>query len=60
MPVSGRHAAALDALAQRIDTKATWDDIVLPTANADLLRQIADQVATAHQGLRDLGLRAAR
>jgi hypothetical protein len=35
----------LDALAQRIEAKATWSDIVLPEADAALLRQIADQVA---------------
>jgi hypothetical protein len=35
----------LDALAQRIDAKATWDDIVLPPAQLQLLHRIADQVA---------------
>jgi len=35
----------LDALAQRIDAKATWNDIVLPKSDAALLRQIADQVS---------------
>jgi hypothetical protein len=34
----------LDALAQRLDAKATWDDIVLPLEETQLLRQIADQV----------------
>ena len=34
----------MDALAQRLDSKATWDDIVLPEAEVQLLRQIADQV----------------
>jgi hypothetical protein len=34
----------LDALAQRIDPKATWHDIVLPQAELRLLRRIADQV----------------
>jgi hypothetical protein len=34
----------IDALAQRIDAKATWDDIVLPGAEAALLRQIAAHV----------------
>ncbi len=33
----------LDVLAKRIDTKATWDDIVLPKEGIDLLRQIAEQ-----------------
>ncbi|NJK52008.1 MAG: ATP-binding protein [Leptolyngbyaceae cyanobacterium SU_3_3] len=34
----------LDTLAQRLETKATWDDIVLPNEDLDLLHQIADQV----------------
>ncbi|WP_321930943.1 ATP-binding protein [Paraburkholderia guartelaensis] len=34
----------LERLAQHIDTKATWSDIVLPAAESTLLRQIADQV----------------
>jgi hypothetical protein len=35
----------LDDLALRIEPSATWDDIVLPTAETTLLRQIAAQVA---------------
>jgi ATP-dependent 26S proteasome regulatory subunit len=34
----------LDALAQRIEPKASWDDIVLPEADMRLLKQIAAQV----------------
>jgi hypothetical protein len=34
----------VDALAQRIETKATWNDIVLPPAEVSLLRQIAVHV----------------
>jgi hypothetical protein len=34
----------LERLAQRIDAKATWDDIVLPEEDQALLRQIAQQV----------------
>lgn len=34
----------LEALAQRIEPKATWDSIVLPAEALDLLHQIADQV----------------
>lgn len=34
----------LDALAQRLDAKATWDDIVLPPEATNLLRQTANQV----------------
>jgi hypothetical protein len=42
----------LDTLAQRVDAKATWQDIVLPTAETALLHQIAAQVAqrsTVHE-----------
>jgi SpoVK/Ycf46/Vps4 family AAA+-type ATPase len=34
----------LDALAQRIEPRAGWDDLVLPAEQESLLRQIADQV----------------
>lgn len=34
----------LDVLAQRLDPKATWENIVLPDEELLLLRQIADQV----------------
>lgn len=34
----------LDALAQRLDTKATWADIVLPSEELTLLQQLAAQV----------------
>lgn len=34
----------LDTLAQRIDAKAAWDDIVLPTEELNMLHQIAEQV----------------
>ena len=34
----------LESLAQRIDAKARWDDIVLPAESVGLLHQIADQV----------------
>ncbi|MFF4346176.1 ATP-binding protein [Streptomyces sp. NPDC001530] len=33
----------LDALAQRVDPKATWSDIVLPPEDLDLLRRLAGQ-----------------
>jgi len=39
----------LDILAQRIEPKATWDDIVLAAAEINLLRQIAAQVAQRSQ-----------
>jgi hypothetical protein len=34
----------LDALAQRIESAAGWDDLVLPPAQAATLRELADQV----------------
>jgi hypothetical protein len=45
----------LDNLAQRIDAKATWDDIVLPKPEIDLLHQIADQVRSRHQVYEEWG-----
>jgi hypothetical protein len=45
----------LDALAQRIDSKATWDDIVLPGEQLDLLHQIAHQVRHRHTVYEDWG-----
>jgi len=47
----------LDALAQRIEPKATWDDIVLPAAEAKLLRQIADQVGNRNMVYEEWGFR---
>lgn len=35
----------LDELAQRLDAKATWSDLVLPAQETNLLRQIAAQVS---------------
>ncbi len=34
----------LDTLAQRLDPKATWDDLVLPDEEMSMLHQLADQV----------------
>ncbi len=34
----------LDVLAQRLDLKATWNDLVLPKEEKDMLQQLADQV----------------
>jgi ATPase family protein associated with various cellular activities (AAA)/winged helix domain-containing protein len=39
----------LDMLAQRIEPKVTWEDLVLPAAENDLLRQIAAQVGQRSQ-----------
>ncbi len=45
----------LDILAQRLDTKATWDDIVLPAEETSLLHQIADQVRQRSKVYEDWG-----
>lgn len=47
----------LESLAQRLDCKATWDDIVLPTEATTLLHQIADQVRLRTQVYDDWGFR---
>ncbi|MDJ0662506.1 MAG: ATP-binding protein [Crocosphaera sp.] len=39
----------LDTLAQRLEVKATWEDIVLPEKETNLLRQIAAQVKQRSQ-----------
>jgi vesicle-fusing ATPase len=63
-----RARGGLDALAQRIETAAGWDDLVLPPAQLRLLREVAEQVrhrATVHErwgfsakGTRGLGTSA--
>ncbi len=45
----------LDRLAQRLDTKATWNDIVLPDDELDLLHQITDQVQQRSTVYQDWG-----
>jgi ATPase family associated with various cellular activities (AAA) len=45
----------LDVLAQRLDAKATWDDIVLPEEEESLLHQVADQVRQRHKVYQDWG-----
>jgi len=39
----------LDSLAQRLDVKARWDDLVLPDEQMTLMRQIATQVRERHK-----------
>jgi len=39
----------LDALAQRLDARATWADLVLPEEQMVLMRQIAGQVRERHR-----------
>ncbi|MEO1208788.1 MAG: ATP-binding protein [Cyanobacteria bacterium J06638_20] len=45
----------LDVLAQRLEPKATWDDIVLPSEETTLLHQIADQVRQRSKVYQDWG-----
>jgi ATPase family associated with various cellular activities (AAA)/Winged helix domain, variant len=45
----------LDALAQRLDPKATWDDLVLPPEQINLLHRISHQVNQRHTVYEDWG-----
>jgi hypothetical protein len=45
----------LDTLAQRLEPKATWEDIVLPEKETKLLRQITAQVKQRGQVYQDWG-----
>jgi ATPase family protein associated with various cellular activities (AAA)/winged helix domain-containing protein len=45
----------LDVLAQRIDARATWDDLVLPPSEIALLKQVAAQVAQRSRVYEDWG-----
>ena len=48
----------LDTLAQRLDAKATWDDLVLPEESLRLLRHIAVQVRQRSRVYDDWGFAA--
>jgi hypothetical protein len=48
----------LDALAQRLELKATWADLVLPEAETNLLKQIAAQVRQRGAVYDEWGFRA--
>jgi hypothetical protein len=48
----------IDALAQRIDAKARWDDLVLPPIEKELLLQIAAHVAGRSRVYDEWGFRA--
>jgi len=50
----------LDQLAQRIEPKATWDDIVLPVPEMELLHQIAGQVSQRNKVYEEWGFAAKR
>ncbi|HEY9132670.1 MAG TPA: AAA family ATPase [Dyella sp.] len=52
-----RTRPSLDQLAQRIEPKASWDDLKLPVTEKALLRQIADQVAQRGTVYDDWGFR---
>jgi SpoVK/Ycf46/Vps4 family AAA+-type ATPase len=45
----------LDSLAQRLELKMTWDDLVLPTTKMRLLREIAAQVAQRNKVYEEWG-----
>ncbi len=45
----------LDSLAQRLEPKMTWEDLVLPKAETELLRQISAQAAQRNKVYRDWG-----
>jgi hypothetical protein len=45
----------LDVLAQRLDVKASWDDLVLPDEQMGLMRAIAGQVRERHKVYDDWG-----
>ncbi|MGK9169297.1 ATP-binding protein [Inquilinus limosus] len=53
--VLARTRPTLEAMAERIVPKATWDDIVLPDPEKALLRQVADQVAQRNRVYQDWG-----
>jgi len=50
----------MDMLAQHIRPKATWEDIVLPESELDLLRQIAGQVGHRHTVYEEWGFAVKR
>jgi hypothetical protein len=52
-----RARPVLDQLAQPIDAKASWDDLVLPATETALLYQIADQVAARMTVYDEFGFR---
>ncbi|MEH1895747.1 MAG: ATP-binding protein [Nostoc sp.] len=51
----GNTRPQLDTLAQRLDLKATWDDIVLAPEETNLLHQIADQIRQRSQVYQNWG-----
>ena len=53
-----RTRPTIEKLAMKIDARATWDDIVLPSTETALLHQIADQVGSRAMVYDDWGFRA--
>ncbi len=49
--------SGLEKLTRRIDTKATWNDIVLPEQQTTLLKQIAEQIFSRKRVYSDWGFR---
>jgi hypothetical protein len=49
--------AGMEELAQRIDAKATWDLLVLPSEQKELLRRITEQVSKRNRVYEDWGFR---
>jgi SpoVK/Ycf46/Vps4 family AAA+-type ATPase len=49
--------AGMEQLAQRIDAKATWDLLVLPSEQKELLHQITEQVSKRKRVYEDWGFR---
>ena len=47
----------LETLAQRLDAKATWEDLVLPAEKTQLLHQIADRVRQRRRVYEEWGFR---
>ena len=54
---SARVRPRLDALAQRVEPRARWGDLVVPDAQRATLRQIADQVRLRRRVYDDWGFR---
>ncbi len=52
-----RTRPTLSRLAQRVDAKSRWDDLILPEAEMALLRRIADQVRSRARVYDDWGFR---
>ncbi len=48
----------LDSLAQRVESEVAWEDLILPPAQIESLRQIAAQVRQRHQVYETWGFRS--